>query len=496
MLEAYWLFGEPNTDLARSPVRINEYISLFKHACVFQRKLHLSDLMVIGAPNFRRAYQLDPEFKKLVDSDIVDISLLHAEDDGRGAPLDLVGVMNLHLLADLFYPEEREFYSGEGGREFLKRLQAKGPPNLIVRNGNERDPRFTAHVLNALGGDYLKQGLGSDHALFETCTHELHSELAATGTPLGAIWFEEGRNEDGTYRWKIPTVLDRMYQSVDHHLSSERRKEIRDTVWRFYRAHLFRAESDLMEVDPVVPPDTDFYIEVMYGKRADLFFAPTQDDKYHVYRIATDLDDETLYRHLDFKTILEVRELGATYFGAASRLEAQPEISAEARLHRDEARAAHLGVALQEYKHRAVALLSERFPLLCQRRWERELILRVATVIDQAAVDSHGRPRPVVSALVTSAMGKIGSAVPFDTLLALNMEARPLARYLMNFATPMLYISDGKVATAVESLANGMRRGALLGAQPRAKIDARLIADKSSGLKDSTTLYGPVQRSK
>jgi hypothetical protein len=495
MLDAYWLFGEPNADIARNPARLDEYISLFKHACVTQRKVNLSDLMVAGAPNFRNAYHLDPEFRKLVQSDIVNISYLHAEEDGSGATMDLIGVKDFHIRKDLFYPEERDYFRGESSDAFLRALQAKDSSTLIVRDGRGRDPRFTQRVLSALGCDYLQRHFGADQRLFAECTRELHGELAAAGEPLGAIWFEEGRRADGKYRWRRPTVLDRMFQRMDH-LSPERRREIGQIAWRFYRTHLFRAESDLIETDPVVPPETDFYVEVMYGERPETFFVPpAEDGKFYVYRISTDLDDATLYRHLDLKTILDVRKLGAAYFDLASKREPQPELATEDRLRRDAVRAAEVGAALKEYKHAAVALLAERFPTLRQLRWDRELILRVATVIDYAALDTKGRPRPTVSALVSSAMAKAGSAMPFDTLLELNMEARHLARYLVNFATPMLYIADAEVANAAESLANRMRREALLGDEPRTKIDARLIAEKAPGSTDSTILYGPVGRS-
>lgn len=494
MLDAYWLFGEPNTDIARNGARLDEYISLFKHSCLFQRRLNLSDLMIVGAPNFRKAYLSDPEFKKLADSDIVQISYLHAENDGRGPPMDLAGVTNFHLRENLFYPEEREFYGGGGGEGFINQLQAKSASTLIVRDGSQRDPIFTARIMAAMGSPYLQQHLEGDRALFEDCTRELQTELASRGTPLGAIWFEAGWQPDGTCRWTVPTVLDRMFRRMDH-LSADRRKQIAETIWRFYRTHLFRAESDLMQVDPVVPPESDFYVDVMYGKAPASFFHPLEDENLHVYRVATDLDDATLYRHLDFNTIVDVRTRGAAYFEAASRIDLQPELPEEDRIHLDEVRAAHVGAALNEYKHAAVALLSERFSVLRQVKWQRELVLRVATMIDHAAVDGKGRPRPVVSTLVMSAITKAGAAVPFDTLVALNMEARPFARYLMNFTTPMLHIADATVAAGAENLANRLRLAALLGVEPRSRMDARLIATKASGLTDSTTLYGAIQRS-
>ncbi len=40
-----------------------------------------------------------------------------------------------------------------------------------------------------------------------------------------------------------------------------------------------------------------------------------------------------------------------------------------------------------------------------------------------------------------------------------------------------------------------MRLDALLRNEPRARMDARLIATKASGLTDSTALYGPIKRS-
>lgn len=77
MLDGYWLFGEPNTVIARDPSHQNEYISLFKRACLFQREVNLSDLMVIASPNFREAYRIDADFRELVASDRVNFRYLH-----------------------------------------------------------------------------------------------------------------------------------------------------------------------------------------------------------------------------------------------------------------------------------------------------------------------------------------------------------------------------------------------------------------------------------
>ena len=65
----------------------------------------------MAAPNFRLAYQTDPQFRALALSHLVEFSCLHGEDGGRGAPMNLIAAKDFHLRYNLFYPQEREYYS-------------------------------------------------------------------------------------------------------------------------------------------------------------------------------------------------------------------------------------------------------------------------------------------------------------------------------------------------------------------------------------------------
>src|SRR5262249_21991234 len=160
-----------------------------------------------------------------------------------------------HMHHGLFYEEDHEYYEADGSDAFLYEIQTKPKSTLREAEGSQRDPNFTQRVMASLDSPYLNSRLGSHRPLFEEFTRQVHAGLAATQTPLGAIHFEEGRNADGTYRWGKPTVMDLLFNRIGSQITPEERRSINEAVWRFYRAHLFRAESDLLHVDPVVPPE-------------------------------------------------------------------------------------------------------------------------------------------------------------------------------------------------------------------------------------------------
>ncbi len=358
MLDGYWLFGEPNTVIARDPARLGEYISLFKHACLFQREVNLSDLMVIASPNFRLAYRSDAEFRELVASDWVNFWYLHRKGPRHNeGPMDLVDVKDFHHQNGLYSQEEYRFFSNDGSDEYLRDLQRKKKPTTLKEaDGTLRDPIFTQRVLNTFDCAYLHRHLGDYQRLFAEFTHELQAELAANETPLGAIHFEAGLKKDGTYRWGFPTIIDRLYQRVGDDLSADQRKTLIDG-----------------------------------GSDRDV----------KVYKLSTALDDVTLYRHLDFKTIEAIRSqnAGLDLFKVCTLSPPPPGMTEEASIREQTRLADDFAEILVEYRRNTERELSQRFSQCCKRSLSRTVLLTIGTSLSKLAVDAVGatQPNPTVA---------------------------------------------------------------------------------------------------
>ena len=449
MLDGYWLFGEPNTVIARDPARLNEYISLFKHACLFQREVNLSDLMVIASPNFREAYRTDADFRQLVASDWVNFWYMHQNPPGQGeGQMDLVSVKDFHHKKNLYGPEERRYFSREGSDDYLYELQkSKAASTLRQADSRLRDPIFTQRILDTLDCAYLQHRLGEYHTSFTQFTRELQAELAAEHIPLGAIHFEASRTKDGTYRWGTPTSLDRLYEHLGNNFADAQRRHIADAVWRYYRTHLVGAELDLMSIDPIVPPENDFYVQVRHAKDADDLVARGGDQNVKVYSMSTALDDSFLYRNLDFKTIESIRNQNAALelFKVSLPPPPPPGITDEASIREQTLLANDFSEALSEYRRSAERLLTQRFSECCKPSLSRTVLLTVGASLGRLAVDSRGQPRPVITTTVKASIaGAVSSWAP---------ALHPYMSFLTYFLSPWLRDADTYVSRVTEALA-------------------------------------------
>lgn len=485
MLKGYWLFGEANTRMARDPALLNEYISLFKHACLFQREVNLSDLMVIAAPNFREAFRRDADFRHLVESDWVNIWYMHPKRpaDGEGT-MDLVGVKDFHHQESLYSQEEFNFFSEAGNDEYLRDLQRKkNPSTLKEADGALRDPIFTQRVMDTLDCTYLRRLLGDCQPLFAQITRELQAKLAATGIPLGAIHFEAGRNEDGTYRWGSPTTIDRLYDCFGNSLPAERRTQIAATIWRYYRTHLVAAEMDLTDTDPLVPPENAFYVEVGHGEPADKLMEHGGNRDLKVYPLSTELDDALLYRHLDFKTIERIRNdnAGVEFFKITALPTPPPGMTEEASEREQSRLATDFGEALVEYRRRTERVLSERFAECCRPGLNRTLLLTIGTSLAKLAVDGDGKPRPVVTTTVKMSLsGAVAAVAP---------QFHPCVPFLTYYLSPWLRGADSCASRVVEKLAGQFRRAAFAEADEDSRLEADVFARRKIRDRGAFTLY-------
>lgn len=488
MLNGYWLFCEPNTQIARNPAQYDEFIALFKHACLFQREVNLSDMMVVGSPNFRRAYNSDTHFKKLVHSPWVNISLLHRK--GRtGPPMDLVDVKDFHHRENLYSEEDRRYFEQEGSDRYLRALQAKSESTVIVRDGTQRDPIFTRRVLDGLDGEYLKTHLGEHAALFAQVTREYQAE---GNRILGAIHFENGR-KDGRFRFGEPMVWDVFFDALADRVTAAQRDAMSQTIWRFYRANLVRAESDLMGVDPIQPPESQFYVEAMFGKSLRQMIALPNPEEFRVYSLSTSLDDAALYRHLDFDTIEKIRRRASPMFDAAAARQVQKGLDLDGEKDWAARRAAQFEAAMVEYLQFTTQELTQRFTWAQKPSLLRQLRIQFATLIADSVVDSHGRPKPLVTTVFNTLWTAAVTASSLDPV-ALQFSSGPQLSSMTHFLTamvaPWLAVGDSRLAAATTTGANRARLEALSRPEERAQIKSNLVTPGNIDLPGSVVAHG------
>jgi hypothetical protein len=499
MLNGYWLFCEPNTRIARDPDRLDEFISLFKHACLFQREVNLSDLMVIASPNFRRAYHSDLHFKALVHSPWVNISFLHRKGEGTGLPMDLIDVKDFHhyRTPPLYCEEDYRYFEQEGSDRYLRALQTKPESTLPVREGAQRDPIFTRRILEGLDGNYLKTHLGEHQPLFAEITRDYQARQARRNRPLGAIHFENGRKPDGSFRFQEPMIWDLYFEQLGDRVSATQRDAMSQVIWRFYRANLVRAESDLMTVDPIQPPENQFYVDVHFGKSLREMVEQPDPDQFRVYSLFTALDDATLYRHLDFATIENLRQRANLLFDAAASRQTPQDLNVEEQKKLAIQRASAFETALVEYLHVLTRELTQRFSWARQPSLARQLMIRFGTLIEESAVDERGRPRTVITEVVNTAWNTAVAASALDTRLQVQFSASPqisaLNRYLTNFVAPLLWISDSRVALAASAAADKLRLAALTAPEARIPMESRQVTPPDINSCGSVTAYGTPQ---
>jgi hypothetical protein len=245
-----------------------------------------------------------------------------------------------------------------------------------------------------------------------------------------------------------------------------------------------------MQVDPVQPPENQFYIDALFGRSLRQMVEQPDEGKFRAYSLSTDLDDAVLYRHLDFQTIEDLRRRATKLFDtAASRKSPAGPSLEDQKLHAAQ-RVGEFEVALVEYLHIAARELTQRFSTARRPSLERGLLISIGTQIEDSAVDKRGRPRPLLTAVVSSAGTAAAGATPTDLRAQLRVSVDPLTRYLTNFVSPLLWISDASVAAAAETLAGKLRLDGLIAPKESVKFKARLVPPTEIDSPGPVTDYG------
>jgi hypothetical protein len=478
MLDGFWLFADADASVSREPARLDEFISLFKHACLLQRQVTLSDHMVISSPNFRAAYQEDVDFRMLTQSDIVRISYSN-QRERNGPPMNLIELKDFHLAHNLGWPDVKEFFAREGSSAYLLDLQGKPEETSVAFDGSLRDPLFTLKILENRRCDYLKRHLGRHLDLFEDVIGSYYDVLSQRDVPFGIVYFVESRPG-----WKGETVLDAFLKRLPDTEPDEAGQAYRSAIYNFAKSYLTRSELDLMRRDPILPPEERTYVEVLHGKTVEQIADAENCRDPRVFKLSSDLDDAVLYRHIDYATIARLRGLpeAGQFFDSAEPGPPSPALSDEARMRHLEQRAARFGDALLAYRRRLDRELRDIYSQLSKPSLERTVTIRVASFANDLTHDREGKPRRFLSSVVdcSIALGAahLGAA-----------DAWPLLRFLNTMLTTHVTKAEQYVADLTEGRLKELSASALANTERSIKMEALTAASTSLLTGTGFTVY-------
>jgi hypothetical protein len=479
MLDGYWLLADGGAAVSSDPARKDEFIALFKHACLFQRQINLSDLMVVVSPNFRNAIRTDSDFRRLAMSDIVRLAYTHKERDRHGPVMDLVGVKDFHVtnrLADqLFY----DYYANAGSDAYLRELDGKPTQTRLKFDSSLRDPWFTKTVLDRVGCAYLRRNLGGYANLFEDITRRYYeANISGTDIALGVIHFVEGRPG-----WAGTSIVDEFVAQLGTKVSAQELDLYKIAIWHFAKALLIRAEADLLAVDPVLPPDEQFYIDVLHDTTGDNISLGETPVELRSYVLSTDLDDHLIYRNLDFATICAIRDSdeGLEFFAACEAPPSPPGSSADASRRHQEMAARKFAVSMEAYKRRVERELSLRFAPLRRVSLQRNVKLQIATSLSHLTTDATGKPKPVIRTLVETVI--IGAAAH------ISPDVAAAARYLTVILGSHLGKADELMSNFTEETVQKLTMEALKNQTSGSPIKSYLISPSDISSAESFTYY-------
>jgi hypothetical protein len=471
MLDGFWLFADADAAVSRERSRLDEYISLFKHACLLQKQVTLSDHMVLSSPNFRTAYYSDADFRKLAQSQLIRIAFSNQRGT-NGPPMTLVELRDFHLRHGLGWPDIKEFFAEEANASYLFDLQRKPKNTRVAFNGSLRDPLFTAKILEQIRGDYLRRHLGKYVTLFEEIVCFYYGELSKQSVPLGIVYFVEKRPE-----WKADTIVDAFVKRLSDAETDHALQNYKDAIYRFAKSILTRSELDLMKLDPVLPPEEQSYVEVLHGRTVRQIVDKKECLDLKVYELSSDLDDALLYRHIDYDTILRLRNLDEAhnFFDAAEPGPLQPKVAEDSVERQQKLRAIRFEESLITYRTRLDKELRTRFSNLRKPSLERNVAIKVATVLNDATRDTDGNPRKILSSVVDCSIAV--AAVHLGAA-----DAWPLLRFLNTMLTTHLTKAERYMADVTEDLVKKMTADALTKAgHSKMTAYAAAPADLSTG---------------
>jgi hypothetical protein len=451
MLNGYWLFG--GQPYCGNPDFLDLYIALFKHACLFQQRVVLTEPMIVNSRNFRIAYSSDAEFRILARSDIVAIAHMDRVGNRHGPPMNLIQAKEFCGLINAFANLPAEYRTAERDWE-LEELQSKPTASMLFPNSGIRDPLFTLNILQNLDTPFIKHALGPFHTRYCDLVREYVTRYQASDEPLGIIHFSTGEN------WmRRGNIASEFLSAVSDKVSQAELSLLRGAIEEFGSAHYLRTEAQVMGKDPILTPSHGYYSRVMLNRTIEDLFDREPLEHVSTFTLRSSLDYPQLYRNLDFALLEKLRsqtDEGIAFFRSIDGHDPTA-----------------FRTAAENYCRRVERELSKSFAPLLKPSLEHDYIYRFATLARDTALDPRGESRGLTRAMAMAAFALLFPKQAALALLAPAFLSKPLEQGDQKIGQ----IAENAIISRISSLLSA-------GASP---IEAKLLHAPTPG--DSMVQY-------